>query len=87
MPAPGRFAFHKLVVSQRRRSSDNEKIKRDLVQAEQLFIVLVDGRPGDLILAYEAAEKMGEKFQAQLISGLKLIDPKINEQVKNVIGI
>jgi len=87
VPAPARFAFHKLVVSQRRRSSDNEKIKRDLTQAEQLFSVLVDGRPGDLILAYEAAGKMGEKFQVQLNSGLKLIDPEISELVKNVIGI
>jgi hypothetical protein len=87
VPAPGRFAFHKLVVSQRRRSSDNEKIKRDLAQAGQLFSVLVDSRPGDLILAYEAAGKMGEKFQAQLDSGLKLIDPEINELVKNVIGM
>ncbi|HED16465.1 MAG TPA: hypothetical protein ENI64_06625 [Gammaproteobacteria bacterium] len=87
VPAPGRFAFHKLVVSQRRRSSDNEKIKRDLTQAEQLFSVLVDGRPGDLILAYEAAGKMGGKFQVQLNSGLKLIDPEISELVKNVIGI
>ena len=87
VPAPGRFAFHKLVVSQRRRSSDNEKIKRDLAQAGQLFSVLVDSRPGDLILAYEAAGKMGEKFQTQLNSGLKLIDPEINELVKNVIGM
>jgi len=65
-PASGRLAFHKLVVSQRRRISDHEKIKRDLAQAEQLFAVLVDSRPGDLILAYEATEKMSQKFQAQL---------------------
>ena len=87
VPAPGRFAFHKLVVSQRRRRSDHEKIKRDLAQAEQLFSVLVDGRPGDLILAYEATGKMGQKFQEQLSSGLKLIAPEIHELVKNIIGI
>ncbi|MEN8205181.1 MAG: GSU2403 family nucleotidyltransferase fold protein [Pseudomonadota bacterium] len=87
VPAPGRFAFHKLVVSQRRRSSDHEKIKRDLSQAGQLFSVLVEGRPGDLILAYEAAGKMEEKFQSQLISGLKLIDPEISKLVKNITGI
>jgi len=86
VPAPGRFAFHKLVVSQRRTSGDHEKIKRDLAQAEQLFSVLVDGRPGDLILAYEATEKMGGKFQAHLRAGLALIDPEINQLVKNVVG-
>ena len=40
VPAPARFAFHKLVVSQRRRAGDVEKIKRDLAQAEQLFEIL-----------------------------------------------
>ncbi|MEE9345519.1 MAG: GSU2403 family nucleotidyltransferase fold protein [Methylococcales bacterium] len=87
VPSPGRFAFHKLVVSQRRRISDHDKIKRDLAQAEQLFSILVDGRPGDLILAYEAAEKMGEKFLAQLFSGLKMIDSAIQERIKKTIGI
>lgn len=87
VPSPGRFAFHKLVVSQRRRTGDYEKIKRDLAQAEQLFSVLVEGRPGDLILAYEATEKMGTKFQTQLVSGLALIDPEISELVRDVAGI
>lgn len=67
VPAPARFAFHKLVVSQRRRASDIEKIKRDLAQAEQLFEVLIDGRPGDLILAYEATEKWEKNFFSNLL--------------------
>lgn len=85
VPAPARFAFHKLVVSQRRRSGDVEKIKRDLAQAEQLFEILAEGRPGDLILAYEAAEKMGEKFMAQLVSGMKLIRPEVSKAVGEAI--
>jgi len=84
-PAPARFAFHKLVVSQRRRAGDVEKIKRDLAQAEQLFEILVDGRPGDLILAHEAAEKMGKKFMAQLASGMKLIKPEVSKAVEGFI--
>ncbi|MFV1998402.1 MAG: GSU2403 family nucleotidyltransferase fold protein [Acidiferrobacterales bacterium] len=84
VPAPARFAFHKLVVSQRRRAGSVEKIKRDLSQAEQLFEVLVEGRPGDLILAYEAAEKMGEKFIQQLTVGMRSIDPEVSESVKMI---
>lgn len=84
VPAPARFAFHKLVVSQRRRAGDVNKIKRDLAQAEQLFEVLIDGRPGDIILAYEAAEKMGEKFIQQLTKGMELIDPEVSEFVKRL---
>lgn len=87
VPAPARFAFHKLVISQRRRAGDVEKIKRDLAQAEQLFEVLIDGRSGDLILAHEAAEKMGEKFVQQLASGMKSIAPDVSEAVRKITGI
>ena len=86
VPAPARFAFHKLVVSQRRRSGDVEKISRDLAQAEQLFRVLVEGRPGDLILAHEAAENMGAKFVDQLMVGMAMIDQEVSESVKQVIA-
>lgn len=86
VPAPARFAFHKLVVSQRRRAADVEKIKRDLMQAEQLFEVLIEGRPGDLILAYEAAEKMGDKFFQQLTLGMDMIDSGVREAVRQIVG-
>ncbi len=86
VPAPARFAFHKLVVSQRRRAGDVEKIKRDLAQAEQLFEVLVEGRPGDLILAHEATEKMGEKFNQQLTAGMASIKPEVSEAVRDITG-
>lgn len=84
VPAPARFAFHKLVVSQRRRAGAVEKIKRDLAQAEQLFEVLIEGRPGDLILANEAAEKMGKKFIQQLTTGMESIDPEVSGSVREI---
>lgn len=84
VPSPARFAFHKLVVSQRRRAGDVEKIKRDVSQAEQLLEVLIDGRPGDLMLAYEATEEMGQKFNQQLMAGMKMISPEVNEAVNAI---
>lgn len=84
VPTPARFAFHKLVVSQRRRASDAEKIKRDLSQAEQLLKVLIDGRHGDLILAYEATKKMGDKFTQQLNTGMASINKEIQQAVKQI---
>jgi len=86
VPAPARFAFHKLVVSQRRRASDIEKIKRDLAQAEQLFDVLINNRHGDLIMAYEAAGKMGTKFNKQLCSGLEMISSDVQQSIKKITG-
>jgi len=85
VPAPARFAFHKLAVSQRRRAGDVEKIKRDLAEAEQLFKILVEGRPGDLILAREAAENMGKKFLLQLTAGMKLIRSEVSEAIGEII--
>lgn len=87
VPAPARFAFHKLVVSQKRRAADVEKIKRDIKQAEQLFEILVEGRPGDLILAYEAAEKMGDKFVQQMNAGMGMIDVGVSESVRKITGV
>ena len=86
VPAPARFAFHKLVVSQRRRAGQTEKIRRDLSQAEQLFEVLAEGRPGDLILAHEAAEMIGGKFVEQLSAGMAMIDPEVSESVRQITG-
>jgi len=86
VPAPARCAFHKLVVSQGRRAGQAEKIRRDLSQAEQLFEMLVEGRPGDLILAHEAAEKIGGKFVEQLSAGMAMIDAEVSESVKQMTG-
>jgi hypothetical protein len=87
VPSPARFAFHKLVVSQRRRIGDTEKIKRDLSQAEQLFEVLLEGRPGDLILAFESAKKIGSKFVNKLSAGMSLLTPMVGDEVKKMVGL
>jgi len=47
--------------------------------------ILVDGRPGDLILAYEAAEKMGKKFMLQLTAGMKLIRYEVSDAIEEII--
>lgn len=47
--------------------------------------VLVDLRPGDLILAYEAAEKMGTKFMQQLNKGMSLIREELQQSIKLII--
>ena len=56
------------------------------MQAEQLFEVLIEGRPGDLILAYEAAEKMGDKFFQQLTLGMDMIDSGVSKAVREIVG-
>jgi hypothetical protein len=57
VPAPSRFALHKLLVSRLRPASGHAKGAKDLFQAAQLIEVLAADRPGDLCGAWEALGK------------------------------
>jgi len=59
VPAPARFALHKLFIAVSRPVTFQAKAEKDLAQAAQLLEVLVDERPGDLRLAWEAAAGSG----------------------------
>jgi hypothetical protein len=54
IPAPERYAVHKLIVS-RRRTSGSAKREKDLQQAEALLDVLAKKRPHELKFAWQEA--------------------------------
>jgi hypothetical protein len=54
VPQPGRFALHKLWVSQQRPASEQAKVRKDLRQADQLIELLSQDRPQDLESAVAA---------------------------------
>jgi hypothetical protein len=54
VPAPARFALHKLLAEQLRPASFAAKAKKDILQAVQVLEVLVEDRPGDIALAWTA---------------------------------
>ncbi len=87
VPAPGRFAVHKCVVSQKRPAAFAAKALKDRNQAEQVFQVLLENRPADISLAYEAAKAQGEAFVTDFRAGLRLIDKDVaagvQEQTEN----
>lgn len=70
VPAPGRYALHKLVTSERRIAAFQTKTKKDVYQAEQLISFLLRDRPGDLRRAWQAAAEQPGKFMQQLRAGL-----------------
>ena len=70
VPAPERYALHKLIVAQRRRSSKREK---DVHQAGALLTVLAQKRPSELDAAWGEATGRGKKWQELLHSGLGLL--------------
>jgi len=86
VPAPGRFAIHKCIISQKRAAADAAKSRKDLLQAEQVFQVLLETRPGDISLAFDAAKARGEKFVGAFLVGLGLIGEEIREAVRSQIA-
>ncbi len=72
---PARFALHKLVVAQRRPSTERNKKRKDIEQAEQVIACLLDQSPGDLWLALDAALAHGvKKFMQQMQEGIEQLD-------------
>ena len=83
VPAPGRFAVHKCVVSQKRPAAFAAKALKDQSQATQIFKVLLDSRPADITLALEAARAQGDAFVSDFMAGLRLIDKDVAAAVQN----
>jgi hypothetical protein len=84
VPAPERFAIHKLILSQRR-ASGTTKSGKDVMQAEALLEVLAEKRSEDLRLAWEEACGRGPKWRQLLLAGMLHIGPKARDvTLKNV---
>lgn len=86
VPTPARFALHKLVVSQRRPAAFAEKSRKDIAQAGAVLDVLLEDRPGDILLAYDAARAMPPKFLAQLGRGVARLDEPIRERFEALLS-
>jgi hypothetical protein len=56
VPAPGRFAVHKLWLARERDVAEQAKARKDLRQAKQLIEVLETDRPEELTRAWAALE-------------------------------
>lgn len=63
IPAPERFAVHKLIVSASRRGTYRAKSEKDLAQAAWLIAALSESRPFELAAALDAARDRGPKWR------------------------
>ncbi len=73
---------------QGQRSPDGAaKTLKDLHQTEQLFSVLLELRPTDISLAFDAAQSQGDSFVGRFMSGLELIDDDVSAAVRDQLGI
>ena len=82
IPAPERFAIHKLIVADRRRDGpDSFKARKDRDQARFLVNVLAEDRPDELAEAYQDAITRGPKWQARIEASLKRL-PDVRERLE-----
>ena len=86
VPAPARYALHKLVLAERRIAAFHTKTKKNIWQARQLLDVLLRDRPGDLRTAIAAARKQPSKFLQQLESGLHRLPEPMKSAIVKLIG-
>lgn len=69
IPNAGRYALHKLIVSQVR--ENRAKAEKDVQQAAQLCEVLLESKPGDLSLAWKAMVARGKAWTQKCNRGLE----------------
>lgn len=76
IPAPERYAVHKLIIASRRRKDGNGVAKRekDVAQALNLMEALIEIRQGmDLAIAFDEARSRGEAWREGIDKGLDMV--------------
>jgi len=85
VPAPERYAVHKLIVS-RRRKEGVAKRDKDTQQAEALLNVLTDKRSHELKAAWTEAYGRGKTWQKLIGEGLVQLSAKTRDLTLKVVG-
>jgi hypothetical protein len=86
VPAPERYAVHKLIVAQRRVGPGNIKRPKDLVQSEALLNHLVEAKPNELRDVWHEAEIRSARWLDYMLTGLADIDPTVRDRTLAVVG-
>jgi len=89
VPAPARFAFHKLIIAQERDVSTHDKTEKDLLQAAQLLSVMAEERAGDLMLASDEIKARGGGWVKRVRKGLsmmKRLDQAAFDRTSSLLG-
>lgn len=81
VPTPARYAFHKLVISNRRPAYWQTKASKDIRQAEQIFLTLLQLRPGDITAAFEATQKQPVAFTQAMSKSWKKLSTNLRQRM------
>jgi hypothetical protein len=85
VPAPARFAVHKLILSRRRREGTGKRGK-DIQQAEALLRTLAEIRPHDLKQAWDEAHARGPTWRQLLHEGLSEVPGYTRDLTLKTVG-
>jgi hypothetical protein len=86
VPAPERYAIHKLIVAQRRVGPANAKRPKDVAQAEALLACLVEARPVALREVWHEAQDRSAKWSGYLYDGLADVNAAVRDKTLAAIG-
>jgi hypothetical protein len=78
VPAPERFAVHKLILALERPPGVAKRDK-DVAQAQALILALLEKRSEELRLAWEEAYERGPQSRKMLLSGMKHLSPEARD--------
>lgn len=75
VPAPERYAVHKLIVSRMRieTAESQAKARKDIRQAEALLEVLLEDRPYELEAVWAEAMERGPSWRNKLLEGVSML--------------
>jgi Nucleotidyltransferase/Protein of unknown function (DUF1488) len=85
VPAPERYAIHKLIISQRR-PVGVAKQDKDIQQAQFLIEALSERRPRELKLVWEEAFERGPKWRMLLLEGTTHLSGRSRDLLLKTIG-
>ncbi|WP_035725925.1 nucleotidyltransferase family protein [Fodinicurvata fenggangensis] len=79
VPAPERYALHKLIVAQLRQASAGSQAKagKDLEQAQALIAILAETRPDDLRDAWSELRARGPSWRQKADRSLRRLSPDL----------
>ena len=77
IPAPERYAIHKLIISERRGEEFASKVNKDIAQASSLIEALRHSRYSDVSAAWQEAWERGKGWRSAMMQGMSRLDEEI----------
>lgn len=74
VPRPQYFAFHKIIVSSERKTTDPTKARKDAIQSVAVINLFLERNPVPLIDAYKSVLNRGAGWKKRLLQGIKAVD-------------